>query len=152
MHQILSSKTLRWVKHKILISHFLISGYLNLRFVITDCGSILAYLYTIINTIFNCSKLWCHLFRKSHFGLAFKYILSSLQDSVVWEITGAEFTKAEIHTADGISIRFPRCTKMRDDKSWKEATNLHELNVCVNMWCFIISFIITKGLKNNQLM
>lgn len=47
----------------------------------------------------------------------------------VWEITGAEFTKSDHHTADGISIRFPRITKQRDDKSYKEATNLHELNV-----------------------
>lgn len=47
--------------------------------------------------------------------------------SPVWEIAGAEFTQAEIHTADGISIRFPRITKFRDDKSWKEATNLPRL-------------------------
>lgn len=45
----------------------------------------------------------------------------------VWEITGAEFSKAEIHTADGISIRFPRITKMRHDKKPKDATNLSEL-------------------------
>ncbi|XP_044758556.1 DNA ligase 3 [Coccinella septempunctata] len=45
----------------------------------------------------------------------------------VWEITGAEFTQHEVHTADGISIRFPRITKMRDDKDWKTATSLQEL-------------------------
>uniref|UniRef100_A0A8D8WGN6 DNA ligase n=1 Tax=Cacopsylla melanoneura TaxID=428564 RepID=A0A8D8WGN6_9HEMI len=45
----------------------------------------------------------------------------------VWEIAGAEFTQAEIHTADGISIRFPRVTRIRDDKDWKTATNLPEL-------------------------
>ncbi|KAK3104567.1 hypothetical protein FSP39_005106 [Pinctada imbricata] len=45
----------------------------------------------------------------------------------VWEISGAEFSKADIHTADGISIRFPRITKFRDDKSWDTATNLREL-------------------------
>jgi DNA ligase-3 len=56
-------------------------------------------------------------------------IFSLSQNSFVWEITGAEFTKADIHTADGISIRFPRCTKMRDDKSWKEATDLKRLKV-----------------------
>ena len=48
--------------------------------------------------------------------------------SPVWEITGAEFSKAEIHTADGISIRFPRVTKIRDDKTWETATSLKELN------------------------
>ncbi|KAI5710706.1 hypothetical protein M8J75_010903 [Diaphorina citri] len=47
----------------------------------------------------------------------------------VWEISGAEFSQAEIHTADGISIRFPRVTKIRDDKDWKTATNLPELKV-----------------------
>nr|XP_022903806.1 DNA ligase 3 isoform X1 [Onthophagus taurus] len=45
----------------------------------------------------------------------------------VWEITGAEFTQHEVHTANGISIRFPRVTKIREEKTWKEATNLNEL-------------------------
>ncbi|XP_014214879.1 DNA ligase 3 [Copidosoma floridanum] len=45
----------------------------------------------------------------------------------VWEITGAEFTNQGQHTADGISIRFPRVTRIRDDKDWKTATNLPEL-------------------------
>ena len=67
----------------------------------------------------------------------------------VWEITGAEFSKAELHTAAGISIRcvtaacsheypeitnnvisdtrFPRVTKERRDKTWATATNLEEL-------------------------
>ena len=47
----------------------------------------------------------------------------------VWEIIGAEFSKAEIHTADGISIRFPRVQKFRDDKGWEEATDLPRLKV-----------------------
>lgn len=46
----------------------------------------------------------------------------------VWEITGAEFSRSDNHTADGISIRFPRITKQRDDKSHREATNLADLN------------------------
>lgn len=53
----------------------------------------------------------------------------SLQQAPVWEITGAEFSKSEMHTADGISIRFPRMTRIRDDKDWKTATNLHQLKV-----------------------
>lgn len=52
-----------------------------------------------------------------------------LQEAPVWEITGAEFSKSEMHTADGISIRFPRMTRIRDDKDWKSATNLHQLRV-----------------------
>ena len=59
--------------------------------------------------------------------LTFSLKLFSLQNSPVWEITGAEFSKSEAHTAKGISIRFPRCTKFRDDKSWKEATDLPRL-------------------------
>ena len=47
----------------------------------------------------------------------------------MWEITGAEFSQSDAHTADGISIRFPRVTRVRDDKSWKEATNLTRLKV-----------------------
>ncbi|KZC14850.1 PREDICTED: DNA ligase 3 [Dufourea novaeangliae] len=45
----------------------------------------------------------------------------------VWEITGAEFTNQGVHTADGISIRFPRVTRIRDDKDWSMATTLNEL-------------------------
>ncbi|XP_049862584.1 DNA ligase 3 isoform X3 [Schistocerca gregaria] len=45
----------------------------------------------------------------------------------VWEITGAEFTRHDVHTADGISIRFPRVTRIRSDKDWKTATSLVEL-------------------------
>lgn len=43
----------------------------------------------------------------------------------VFEVTGAEFTESTTHTA--ISIRFPRITKVRDDKSPDQATNLEEL-------------------------
>jgi len=45
----------------------------------------------------------------------------------VWEITGAEFTNQGVHTADGISIRFPRVTRIRSDKNWSTATTLNEL-------------------------
>lgn len=52
--------------------------------------------------------------------------------SPVWKISGAEFSKADIHTADGISIRFPRITKFRDDKNWENATDLPRLRVSHN--------------------
>lgn len=45
----------------------------------------------------------------------------------VWEITGAEFTNSEAHTAAGISIRFPRITKIRVDKSGDHANDLEYL-------------------------
>ncbi|XP_014471668.1 PREDICTED: DNA ligase 3 [Dinoponera quadriceps] len=45
----------------------------------------------------------------------------------VWEVTGAEFTNQGVHTADGISIRFPRVTRVRSDKNWSTATTLNEL-------------------------
>lgn len=47
----------------------------------------------------------------------------------IWEIMGAEFSKAEVHTADGISIRFPRIAKVRDDKTWENATDVPRLKV-----------------------
>lgn len=56
----------------------------------------------------------------------FSYKLN-FQKQPVWEITGAEFTNQGVHTADGISIRFPRVTRIRDDKDWKTATSLKEL-------------------------
>uniref|UniRef100_K7G6X8 DNA ligase n=1 Tax=Pelodiscus sinensis TaxID=13735 RepID=K7G6X8_PELSI len=55
------------------------------------------------------------------------FIVPDPKKAPVWEITGAEFSKAEAHTAEGISIRFPRCTRIRDDKDWKTATNLPQL-------------------------
>ncbi|XP_008570835.1 PREDICTED: DNA ligase 3 isoform X1 [Galeopterus variegatus] len=55
------------------------------------------------------------------------FIVPDPKKAAVWEITGAEFSKSEAHTADGISIRFPRCTRIRDDKDWKSATDLPQL-------------------------
>ncbi|XP_044311976.1 DNA ligase 3 isoform X1 [Varanus komodoensis] len=55
------------------------------------------------------------------------FIVPDPKAAPVWEITGAEFSKAEAHTADGISIRFPRCTRIRDDKDWTTATTLPQL-------------------------
>uniref|UniRef100_A0A4W3IKY2 DNA ligase n=1 Tax=Callorhinchus milii TaxID=7868 RepID=A0A4W3IKY2_CALMI len=55
------------------------------------------------------------------------FVVRDPKTAPVWEITGAEFSKSEAHTADGISIRFPRCTRIRDDKDWQTATNLPQL-------------------------
>ncbi|GBL73513.1 DNA ligase 3 [Araneus ventricosus] len=55
------------------------------------------------------------------------FVSEDPKESPVWEISGAEFSKAEIHTAGGISIRFPRISRVRTDKDWKTATNLNEL-------------------------
>ncbi|XP_012677474.2 DNA ligase 3 [Clupea harengus] len=55
------------------------------------------------------------------------FLIRDPEQAPVWEITGAEFSKSEMHTADGISIRFPRMTRIRDDKDWKTATNLPRL-------------------------
>jgi len=55
--------------------------------------------------------------------------LAAFQKSQVWEITGAEFSQSNVHTAGGISIRFPRLSRIRDDKSVKQATDLPQLLV-----------------------
>ncbi|XP_040280730.1 DNA ligase 3 [Bufo bufo] len=55
------------------------------------------------------------------------FIIRDPEKAPIWEITGAEFSKAEAHTAGGISIRFPRCTRFRDDKHWMSATTLQQL-------------------------
>lgn len=60
-------------------------------------------------------------------GVIPDFVVEDPKKSPVWEISGAEFSKAEIHTANGISIRFPRVSRVRTDKSWKTATNLQEL-------------------------
>ncbi|KAE8575918.1 hypothetical protein XENTR_v10003986 [Xenopus tropicalis] len=55
------------------------------------------------------------------------FIIHDPKKAPIWEITGAEYSKAEAHTAAGLSIRFPRCTRFRDDKDWKTATTLQQL-------------------------
>uniref|UniRef100_A0A2P2I0Z2 DNA ligase n=1 Tax=Hirondellea gigas TaxID=1518452 RepID=A0A2P2I0Z2_9CRUS len=55
------------------------------------------------------------------------FVAKDPKESPVWEITGAEFTQNQIHSADGISIRFPRVTKQRHDKDWQTATDLDHL-------------------------
>lgn len=57
------------------------------------------------------------------------FVTRDPKKSPVWEISGAEFSKADIHTAGGISIRFPRITNFRDDKNWQNATDLPRLKV-----------------------
>lgn len=44
----------------------------------------------------------------------------------VLEIMANEFSESDVHTAV-CSMRFPRIIKIRDDKSYKEATNMEEL-------------------------
>ncbi|XP_033210020.1 DNA ligase 3 isoform X2 [Belonocnema kinseyi] len=55
------------------------------------------------------------------------FVAKDPKNQPVWEITGAEFTNQGVHTADGISIRFPRVTRIRSDKNWETATTFNEL-------------------------
>ncbi|XP_046850595.1 DNA ligase 3-like isoform X2 [Xenia sp. Carnegie-2017] len=71
--------------------------------------------------------LWLNV----HKTLVPDFVVLDPKAAPVWEITGAEFSKSTTHTAYGISIRFPRVTKIRDDKDWKMATNLKELKKLV---------------------
>ena len=78
---------------------------------------------TKIKQDFNSVPHWMNCYRQ----MVPDFVVKDPKKSPVWEITGAEFSKADIHTADGISIRFPRVTKIRDDKDWKTATSLNQL-------------------------
>uniref|UniRef100_A0A667Y3L0 DNA ligase n=1 Tax=Myripristis murdjan TaxID=586833 RepID=A0A667Y3L0_9TELE len=73
------------------------------------------------------------------------FIIRDPETAPVWEITGAEFSKSEMHTADGISIRFPRMTRIRDDKDWKSATNLHQLRELYRLSKENSDFQVTAG-------
>uniref|UniRef100_A0A8C3AQW9 DNA ligase n=1 Tax=Cyclopterus lumpus TaxID=8103 RepID=A0A8C3AQW9_CYCLU len=73
------------------------------------------------------------------------FIIRDPQKAPVWEITGAEFSKSEMHTADGISIRFPRMTRIRDDKDWKTATNLNQLKELFRISKENCDFHVTAG-------
>ncbi|KAM7373992.1 hypothetical protein PAMP_006672 [Pampus punctatissimus] len=76
------------------------------------------------------------------------FIIRNPETAPVWEITGAEFSKSEMHTADGISIRFPRMTRIRDDKDWKTATNLHQLKELFRVSKENCDFKVTAGPSN----
>ncbi|XP_027053351.1 DNA ligase 3-like isoform X1 [Pocillopora damicornis] len=69
--------------------------------------------------------LWLNI----HRTLVPDFVVEDPKKSPVWEITGAEFSKSTTHTADGISIRFPRVTRIRDDKDWQTANDLPHLKV-----------------------
>lgn len=73
------------------------------------------------------------------------FLIRDPEQAPVWEITGAEFSKSEMHTADGISIRFPRCTRIRDDKDWKTATNLPQLKELYRISKERTDFEVTAG-------
>ncbi|XP_051902853.1 DNA ligase 3-like [Hippocampus zosterae] len=73
------------------------------------------------------------------------FLIRSPEQAPVWEITGAEFSKSEMHTADGISIRFPRMTRVRDDKDWKSATNLPQLKELYRISKENCDFQVTAG-------
>ncbi|NXG54015.1 DNLI3 ligase, partial [Psilopogon haemacephalus] len=73
------------------------------------------------------------------------FIVPDPKKAPVWEITGAEFSRAEAHTADGISIRFPRCTRIRDDKDWQTATNLQQLKELYQLSKEKADFSVTAG-------
>ncbi|XP_076867228.1 DNA ligase 3 isoform X2 [Brachyhypopomus gauderio] len=73
------------------------------------------------------------------------FLIRDPEQAPVWEITGAEFSKSEMHTADGISIRFPRCTRMRDDKDWRTATNLPQLKELYRISKERCDFEVTAG-------
>jgi DNA ligase-3 len=54
------------------------------------------------------------------------FIINDPNNASVWEIAGAEFSFTKKHTAK-ISIRFPRVTRIRDDKDPNQATTLQQL-------------------------
>lgn len=78
------------------------------------------------------------------------FIIRDPEQAPVWEITGAEFSKSEMHTADGISIRFPRMTRIRDDKDWKTATNLHQLKELFRISKENCDFKVTAGASTSN--
>lgn len=68
-----------------------------------------------------------------HKSLEPDFVVADPERAPVWEITGAEFSQSDKHTADGISIRFPRITRQRADKTWQEATTLSELRALASV-------------------
>jgi len=76
----------------------------------------------------NACPQWLHVTK----SLEPFWIVANPKKSPIFEISGFEFSESKAHTATdrngkGFSIRFPRVTKQRADKRWKDATNLEEL-------------------------
>ncbi|CAJ0967635.1 unnamed protein product [Ranitomeya imitator] len=78
------------------------------------------------------------------------FIIREPEKAPIWEITGAEFSKAEAHTAGGISIRFPRCTRFRDDKDWKSSTTLQQLKELYRVSKEKSDFIVTAATSQDD--
>jgi len=49
-----------------------------------------------------------------------------IEPKLVVEIAADELTKSPLHSA-GVALRFPRLLRIRDDKSWEQATTIKEL-------------------------
>ncbi|ABY65754.1 DNA ligase [Orgyia leucostigma nucleopolyhedrovirus] len=47
----------------------------------------------------------------------------------VWQIIGSQLTKSNSHTPDGVSVRFPRVSSVREDKNWRTASTLQQIRV-----------------------
>ncbi|XP_065178433.1 DNA ligase 3-like [Sycon ciliatum] len=78
------------------------------------------------------------------------FVSADPKASPVWEITGAEYSTSHHHTAGGISIRFPRVTRVRDDKDWNTATNLDRLKKLVQVSSSKNDMALTKKLLGEK--
>lgn len=54
------------------------------------------------------------------------FVIADPWAAPVWEVTSCELTSSVVHTA-GVSLRFPRLTRERSDKTPREATTVQEL-------------------------
>eukprot|EP01083_Nonionella_stella_P144516 451356_1 len=66
------------------------------------------------------------------------WVVTNPKKSPIFEVTGFEFSESKVHTATdangvGFSIRFPRVTKIRNDKKWRDATTLDELRTNIKI-------------------
>jgi DNA ligase-3 len=80
-----------------------------------------------------CPK-WLHV----QSALKPDWICVNPKKSPVFEVSGFEFSESKRHTATDhegqpFSIRFPRVTRIRDDKTYKTATRLQELRALIKV-------------------
>jgi DNA ligase-3 len=61
------------------------------------------------------------------------FVVVDPKTAPIWEISGAEFSRSTRHTANQISIRFPRVKRVRDDKDYETATSLKELQAMFDL-------------------
>lgn len=54
------------------------------------------------------------------------FIVKDPREARIWEVSGDQLTESKVHTA-GVSLRFPKLKKIRDDKLFEDSTSFQQI-------------------------